>query len=291
MKMDKLKEARLKHMTKMAKLKEKDESKQTTPKQTTQKKKQMESVFENELPTISVTRAPKQSLSRHIKTVLDYLKMVRQEVPMHLLLKEAKIALPPKEQENLLNMLKINPKIRFDPDGANGKGTFAYRSLYQVNNLSEIMNLLSRPEYQDGIQEVDLLDSYNGVEQDLITLKESGRVYVISNKDKKTDVLYYNNPEYQITMDDRLKKIWHELRDALPPPEELEKEMEKAGLTKLQTVEWSSDTLLAKRKQKEMEAKAAKNKPRKKRKIKLTNEHLNEQYDFSVAWSASGAQE
>jgi len=59
-------------------------------------------------------------------------------------------------------------------------------------------------------------------------LHESGKIMVISNPERKTQVFYPNESNIKITLPQDLKDLWREIK--IPDEIDLEREMKQAGL-------------------------------------------------------------
>ncbi|CAL9084213.1 unnamed protein product [Musa textilis] len=164
----------------------------------------------------------------------------------------------------LFDSLKKNTKVKYD-----GK-RFSYKSKYDIKGKDQLLSLVRK--YPEGLQVVEVKDSYPSVLEDLQALKTAGQVWLLSNMDSQEDIVYPNDPKVMIKVDDDLKQLFRGIelpRDMV----DIEKELQKNGM--------KPATNTAKRRaMAQVHGVTSKPKPKKKREItrrtKLTNAHLPE---------------
>lgn len=164
----------------------------------------------------------------------------------------------------LFDSLKKNTKVKYD-----GK-RFSYKSKYDIKGKDQLLSLVRK--YPEGLQVVEVKDSYPSVLEDLQALKAAGHVWLLSNMDSQEDIVYPNDPKVMIKVDDDLKQLFRGIelpRDMV----DIEKELQKNGM--------KPATNTAKRRaMAQVHGVTSKPKPKKKREItrrtKLTNAHLPE---------------
>lgn len=196
--------------------------------------------------------------------------------------------------DRLMVQLQQNPKVMYNRLGAQGKGTYSYKAKYDIRNIGDMRKLLIVEENRlSGLDRDELKDSYSGAEHDLEAMLRDGEIYIIPSKErKKGENVFYAEPQYRITLDTRLRDMWHgDMKQVVHDlikrgHEELEEEMRRCGLKPLQTIEWATD---AERKRKLLEEEAGedgtKKRRRKNTRFKITNVHLGDQYDLTKAYN------
>lgn len=121
----------------------------------------------------------------------------------------------------LLGSLENHPRVKIV-----GKGLFAYRPRYEVKNIAEMEQLLEKTD--EGIIATELKESYHEAEADIETLKRSGRVLVIPNKQEGSDILFPCYEKFDIPMPPTLKEAWHQVH--IPDAAKLVADLRKLGL-------------------------------------------------------------
>ncbi|KAI9139297.1 hypothetical protein BKA69DRAFT_1086345 [Paraphysoderma sedebokerense] len=202
----------------------------------------------------------------------------------------------------LFQEITKNERIQYDE----GKSTFQYKPPYQITSPESLLSVIrTKHETETSALEVkDLRESCPSIEPFLNDLISTNDVIVIrDNKSGAPKVVYYNDRSYETVLngkiggepyrdwrknsisgnltangnangsdgvnkfilDEEFEGMWHKVKIANDEVQ-LEKELEKAGLTSMQTTAPTSSK------------KSKKDKERKKRKtrIKITNVHMAE---------------
>mmetsp|Transcript_8566 Transcript_8566/g.15479 ORF Transcript_8566/g.15479 Transcript_8566/m.15479 type:complete len:268 (-) Transcript_8566:192-995(-) len=139
-------------------------------------------------------------------------------------------------------------------------GFWSYKAKHKAQNKDELAKLMLR--YPEGLRVLELKDSYKGVMEDLTTLKQDGRVYIIQNLDDPSqDVIFPCDPKLILTVDEDVVQLWNECQ---VDPDDMEAEMKKAGVK-----------ASVRKERQAIDLKGAKEKKRKKSKQRVfTNAHM-----------------
>ena len=107
--------------------------------------------------------------------------------------------------ESVATMLQRNPKIRVEkiPDPENPSvqiATYAYQAKY--NNVRDVKTLLAQiNRCKNGVPMRDLMDAYDGVEDDLQQLITAGDVLAINNSEDKDKILFPRGEAFLVELD------------------------------------------------------------------------------------------
>lgn len=104
-----------------------------------------------------------------------------------------------KNTKDVFEGLKSNVKVSFDGE------RFAYKTKHVLKSKEELLILVRN--LQDGVPMGDLEDSYPGIATDVQELRASGEVWVLTNSDSQEDIVYPNDPEIVIKVDEDLKQL------------------------------------------------------------------------------------
>jgi hypothetical protein len=91
-----------------------------------------------------------------------------------------------KIDEYVYDMMKGNPKLDFDT--VLGVESFQYRDKYKISNISEVKQTVER--IKSGVVMKDILDCYEGIEDECMNLIIGGDIIACKNKAMKSFVLY-----------------------------------------------------------------------------------------------------
>jgi hypothetical protein len=229
-------------------------------------------------------------LSKHMKTIIDYLKEIEKPITFNDIINTNQIQLELHQLRSLFADLKKNPKVRFDWDSTKNsvdqvedevtlamrQGLFEYKPTHQVRNIEDIITLLRDPDYRGiGVDEKELKDSYKTIASDIEQLIKTGRVYHVKNMEKKSNLLYYRDPAYNIPVDQKLKDLWNDITPKIPlQAHDLDAAVRKVKEVPLET--YDLPTELKRKADEEAERKVQKKK-RKSTIRKYTNAHLMDQ--------------
>ncbi|KAL3906080.1 MAG: hypothetical protein SGILL_009418, partial [Bacillariaceae sp.] len=109
------------------------------------------------------------------------------------------------EDVNVAEMLQRNPKIRVEnvPDPENPSlmvATYAYQAKY--NNVRDKKTLLAQiNRCKNGVPMRDLIDAYDGVEEDLEALICAGDVLAVLNTEDKDKILFPRGEPFFVELD------------------------------------------------------------------------------------------
>ncbi|KAL9238698.1 hypothetical protein vseg_013087 [Gypsophila vaccaria] len=161
--------------------------------------------------------------------------------------------------------LRNNPKVYYD-----GR-CFSYKAKHEVKNKEQLLVLIRK--FPEGMPVIDLKDAYPNVMEDLQTLKNERKVWLLSNFDSQEDIVYPNDPRVPIRVDDDIKQFFRSIelpRDMI----DIEKDLQKNGMKPATNtakrraaaqIQGISSTTKLKKKKKEIS-----------KRTKLTNAHLPE---------------
>ncbi|KAI8917091.1 hypothetical protein DFJ77DRAFT_459130 [Powellomyces hirtus] len=158
----------------------------------------------------------------------------------------------------LREILKNNPKITYHPRD----GTYQYKPKYDLRSKEDLLNLLYETRDQGGTEMKELQDSWSGLPAAVQELDKSGDITVLTTKDNKPRILFWNQKEANVKMSPEFHEYWHKV--PIPKETELAKELERAGLKSMEVFSTANkgDSMLKQ------------NKKRTNKRIRLTNTHL-----------------
>ncbi|KAJ5949412.1 hypothetical protein N7454_000996 [Penicillium verhagenii] len=160
-------------------------------------------------------------------------------------------------------ILKSHEKVEFDPNGANGEGTYSFRPPHNIRNSEQLLQQLQAQTTAAGMNVRELREGWPNVEEAINQLEKEGKLLVTRNKkDDHAKMIWANDPSLIERFDDEFKQIWDKIK--IPDAQAVKEELEKAGIIP------TNKNKVSKARPK-MEAKKAK-KPR--RSGKTTNTHM-----------------
>ncbi|KAH3757006.1 transcription initiation factor TFIIE subunit beta [Pelomyxa schiedti] len=121
--------------------------------------------------------------------------------------------------------MRRNLKVSCDEES----GTYAYKPMYVVHNLEELLVLLTTTP--DGIPLEDLKDSYPQIEADAREAAMNGKLIAIINTEKKKEILYPKDPAFDhlIPISPEVQDQWH--NTPIPATDvDIENSLKRAGL-------------------------------------------------------------
>lgn len=209
-----------------------------------------------------------------------------------------------------LDELKQNPKVEYDSIN----DVYSYRAKFVgINNAENLLQLLKRPENDNGIPFDQLKDSYKGVDADIRRLHEKRQVLLVTIMTSKSAastaaaramaaaypnvpteiaerlyspqttpssnvIVYYNS--HAIKAEEDIKMLWHQLTKEVPSdPNDLSEVMRRARLKETEVLDLRTQHLL----DEQLRQQALQKRPKVAKVRKLTNVHLKDQFDFSTA--------
>lgn len=232
----------------------------------------------------------KQDRQEHLgqltQFLISHMQANRQEFSEDELAKvlvESKKKCNEKTKRQLFENLKTSKKIKFSSLARGGKGTFTYQSTFVAKTIHDILSQLQQyPDYRiTGIEVSVLNDAYENAKEDIAELmKDRNKVLIVHNDSSKTDVLYPNDPNCNIKVDNHLKDLWR----SIEVPQDVATKLEKSGIGVFKTFEWEADKekrILEEKKEQGM-AKKKRTGKRSSRAPK-SNEHVQE-IDFTTPY-------
>lgn len=132
--------------------------------------------------------------------IIDYLSLPNQEDP-----ESAK--------RTIQIILKNNPKVLYDPSGANGKGTYAYKPIHNVSSADELLALLQRQQTAAGISVKELKDGWPDAVEVINELALEGQVLVLRHKkDDVPRMVWSNDRTLNHEVDNEFKTLWANIK-------------------------------------------------------------------------------
>ncbi|KAJ2488276.1 transcription factor TFIIE beta subunit, TFIIEB, Tfa2 [Coemansia sp. RSA 2050] len=110
--------------------------------------------------------------------------------------------------------------------------SFAYRPEFDIRTAEELVEYLRKLPDHGGLEVKKLADSYLDTSSVIAELQKKQRILVMSDKTKRPRYVFYNDMPLETTIDDDMKTSWLQLQ--VPDEPELSREMEKAGLKRMQ---------------------------------------------------------
>ena len=159
--------------------------------------------------------------------------------------------------------LRDHPSIAWDPAGADGQGTYSFKSRYDIHDSSQLLrHLQSLPTFQ-GLPAHDLVEGWANSEEAIRKLQIEHKVLVLrSRKDDKAKMVWLDDPTLSRPIEAEFRDMWSRIK--LPDPESTATELERNGLLPAN-----------KSKKPKIVPKAQEKKPRKiKRSGRVTNDHM-----------------
>jgi hypothetical protein len=146
-----------------------------------------------------------------LNKIIECLRSSGQSLTLDEIEQRAKITL--RQPEDLVTIMRDNPKISYDPN----LDRYSLQNKYTITDRASFHEYLKKsPQGLPNNQ--DLWDCYKGIEKDIEELKKQERVRVIRNDEKKHDVMFYRNPDDPVerysketTMEQFMKVLWAEI--------------------------------------------------------------------------------
>ncbi|KAL9118387.1 MAG: hypothetical protein Q9187_005069 [Circinaria calcarea] len=127
-------------------------------------------------------------------------------------------------------ILKQHDKVKYDASGSDGKGTFSFRPMHDIQTSEQLLGHLQRQLTAQGVNVRELRDGWQGAEESINRLEAQSKLLVTRNKkDDHAKMVWLDDPTLAVHIDDEFKNIWHKIR--LPEAGVLADELERAGLT------------------------------------------------------------
>ncbi|KAJ3022863.1 hypothetical protein HKX48_005064 [Thoreauomyces humboldtii] len=158
----------------------------------------------------------------------------------------------------LRQLLSNNPKITYHPE----KGTYQYKPKYNLRSKEDLLNLLHESRETGGTDMKELQDSWSGLAAAVQELKHDGDITVLTTKDEKPKILFWNDRASNVNMSPEFHEYWHKVQ--IPKEIDLAKELERAGLKSMEVFTTANKG----------DGQLKQSKRRSNKRIRLTNVHL-----------------
>lgn len=235
----------------------------------------MSKVSRKNFETKSNTNITRNTLTERIKKAIDELRSRRSPIDAR------------NFSEQIQEQLQNNPSVRFLPS----ENAFIYKPKYDVSDKEGLLNVLLDAWPHPCIQ-ADLEDSYHGAARDLSDLRMNypGVIWVVRNSATRNDQWYcspnafnqdvaplINDGYKKLTEDEKthLSIMWELMSDQVSQIEELDGVLVKLGIKPMKSQVFPYEEY-CKRKRLE-DYKEARGLKKRKRKQKVTNEHMLQQ--------------
>ena len=130
----------------------------------------------------------------------------------------------------LRSILQVHEKVEFDPRGANGEGTFAFRPPHNIRSAEQLLQKLQAQTTGAGMNVRELREGWPQVEETINKLEKEGKLLVTRNKkDDHAKMVWANDPTLIVHFDEEFRQIWDKIR--IPDQQTVKEELEKAGIT------------------------------------------------------------
>ncbi|KAJ2890770.1 transcription factor TFIIE beta subunit, TFIIEB, Tfa2 [Coemansia aciculifera] len=139
--------------------------------------------------------------------------------------------------------------------------TFSYRPEFDLRTADELVEYLKKLPDGGGLEVKKLADSYLDTSSVIAELHKNQKILIMSDKTKRPRYIFYNRMALETAIDEDVKTSWQQLQ--VPDEPELSREMERAGLKRMQ-----AET------REEKEQQDVKKTKRSSRNTKITNTHL-----------------
>jgi transcription initiation factor TFIIE subunit beta len=120
-------------------------------------------------------------------------------------------------------------KIAYNPRGANGKGTYTYKSIYPVHNAEDLRGFLQKRTHAIGIRVDELKDGWKDCAPELDIMQGNGELLVVRDKNGRPKTVWQDDKTLTYKVDGDLQTSWHAIKIPLDT-EELRNKLITAGL-------------------------------------------------------------
>lgn len=129
----------------------------------------------------------------------------------------------------LRRILQKHEKVDFDPSGAGGEGTFAFRPPHNVRNPEQLLRKLQSQTTATGMSVRELREGWPNVEDAINQMEKEGKLLVTRNKkDDHAKMIWANDPSLIEHFDEEFKQIWEKIK--IPDPQAVKEALDKAGI-------------------------------------------------------------
>lgn len=130
----------------------------------------------------------------------------------------------------LRNILQRHEKVEYDPQGANGEGTFSFRPPHNIRSTESLLRHLQGQTTASGMSVRELREGWPDVEETINRLEKEGKLLVTRNKkDDRAKMIWANDPSLIQHFDGEFRQIWEKIK--IPDEQAVKEELEKAGIT------------------------------------------------------------
>ncbi|KAK9600072.1 transcription factor TFIIE beta subunit, TFIIEB, Tfa2 [Aspergillus fumigatus] len=130
----------------------------------------------------------------------------------------------------LRRILTQHEKVSYDPSGANGEGTFAFRPPHNIRTAEQLLQKLQSQTTAAGMSVRELREGWPNVEETINRLEKEGKLLVTRNKkDDHAKMVWANDPSLVQHFDEEFRQIWAKIK--VPDQQAVKEELEKAGIT------------------------------------------------------------
>jgi transcription initiation factor TFIIE subunit beta len=120
-------------------------------------------------------------------------------------------------------------RVAYNPQGANGKGTFRYRSTLPVHNSEDLKGFLQKRPHAIGVKVDELKDGWKEWNSEIARMEGIGELLVVRDKNQRPKTVWQNDRTMMHRVDPDLQKQWHAIKIPLDT-EELRNKLIGAGL-------------------------------------------------------------
>ncbi|KAK9818249.1 hypothetical protein WJX72_009560 [[Myrmecia] bisecta] len=160
-------------------------------------------------------------VGKHIKDVLDFLKVERRPLSADEILQAKNVNIVPGAE--LYDELKNHQRVR-----VTAEGLFEYKALHDLQDKQELLQLLQKAP--EGTHAGDVKDAYIGVMDDIAALRQEGRLIVMPCWETQDNVLYPTDPKMEsFSIDQDIVDLWYNIK-VPEDPVEVEAELRKASI-------------------------------------------------------------
>jgi transcription initiation factor TFIIE subunit beta len=130
----------------------------------------------------------------------------------------------------LRHILRTHNRVRFDPKGNNGEGSYSYKPIHNVKSADELKAYLQNRNTAQGVSVKELKDGWKGADKVIAELERKHEILVTHlKKDNQAKMVWQNDPSMTHKVDEQFHKMWH-TKSVPSDPEEVRQKLEAAGL-------------------------------------------------------------
>lgn len=130
----------------------------------------------------------------------------------------------------LRGILQSHDKVEYDPQGADGEGTFRFRPPHNVRSAEQLLQKLQAQTTAQGMSVRELREGWPNIVEAINRLEKEGKLLVTRNKkDDHPRMVWLNDPTLTHNFDPEFSQIWERIK--IPDHQTVAAELEKAGIT------------------------------------------------------------